>query len=153
MSLGEFDELQRLAERPFYTTPDGFIVLPANHVASMMVNACMEARAASRPCPPDQLRARVDVSDFLTAKTESDGVWERFAVVTGGTGAKLSNQRALRRNEYIEDFDARGTFALDPDFVRPDTLQKLLEWAGENVGIGASRKMGWGRFTVSEFKA
>jgi len=35
--------------------------------------------------------------------------------------------------------------------VRPETLKKALEWAGEWVGIGASRKMGFGRFTITEF--
>lgn len=92
------------------------------------------------------------VSDFATAKTQADGTWERFAVVSAGTGQKLSNQRALRSNPYIEDFGAEGSITLAPEYVRPETLRAALAWAGQAVGLGASRKMGWGRFTVEEFE-
>jgi hypothetical protein len=37
--------------------------------------------------------------------------------------------------------------------VRPDVLQKALEWGGRTIGIGASRKMGWGRFSLVGFLA
>ena len=78
-------------------------------------------------------------------------MYERYATVTSGTGAKLSNQRALRKSDYICDFEATGSVSINPDYVNPETLHKAIVWGGENVGIGASRKMGWGRFEVREF--
>lgn len=46
---------------------------------------------------------------------------------------------------------ATATFEIDPDLVKPDTLRNMLTWAGAWVGIGASRKMGWGRFSVASW--
>jgi hypothetical protein len=94
------------------------------------------------------LRVAVRASDFVTTKYAPDGNWERFAVVTIGTGAKASNQRGYRSNAYICDFRATGSLDVEPEMVEPDALLRLLEFAGRVVGIGASRKMGWGRFTV-----
>ena len=73
-----------------------------------------------------------------TAKTAPDGVWERFATVTSGTGQKLSNQRALRADPYIEDTDATGVIGIDETAIRPEVLWKALTWAGVHVGIGAA---------------
>jgi len=58
----------------------------------------------------------------------------------GGTG-KLSNQRALRADPYIEDAEATGIIGLDETAIRPEVLWNALTWAGVHVGIGASRKM------------
>lgn len=112
--------------------------------------------------PPDQVRTMLRVSAWTTdARPDDAHVWERYAVVTAGTGAKLSNQRALRRNLFVganppdgeptKPVTATGTITLDPEMVKPDVLANALVWAGQWVGIGASRKMGWGRFTVVGF--
>ena len=66
-----------------------------------------------------------------------------------GTGQKLSNQRALRADPYIEDAGATGVIGVDETAVRPEVLWKALAWAGVHVGIGAARKMGKGRFTLT----
>jgi CRISPR/Cas system endoribonuclease Cas6 (RAMP superfamily) len=78
--------------------------------------------------------------------------WERFVVVKQGSGAKLSNQRALRTNKRIKSVVGRFTLTFSPDFVSPKKLREALEWGGQHVGIGASRKMGMGRFTVTGFE-
>ena len=159
MTIAQYENLEKLANRQFYTAGDRIIV-PELHVMSMLVHAVSEIRAAGRPVPPDQVRSRIRVGDWITNRTKPDGTWERFAVVTSGTGAKLSNQRALRSNQYIgvppggiEDSDVKGTgvLTLNPDMVKPQTLADCLQWAGENIGIGASRKMGWGRFALVSF--
>ena len=152
VSLGEYEELERLAARPFYTS-DGVIIIPKHSVEGFLVSTMDQIRSAGRACPPEMVRTLLKASEWITTKTEPDGVWERFAVVTSGTGAKLSNQRALRSNPYIEDFSATGHLDLDPDFVKPDVLQKAIEWGGQRVGIGASRKMGLGRFRLTRFEA
>jgi hypothetical protein len=154
MTLEDYEALKAAAERPFYTVdgPGSAIVVPELHVISMIVAVCDTIRAAGRPVPPDQVRSVIQVSPWTTDRRESDGVWERFAVVSSGTGAKLSNQRGFRSNPYIKGAQATGTISVQPDMVKPEVLRNALEWGGLHIGIGASRKMGWGRFQVVSFK-
>jgi hypothetical protein len=149
MSREDYEELERLAARPFYTDGGGCIVVPELQVMSMIVATCDRIGARGRPCEPDIARSVILPSPWHTGKTGPDGTWERFAVVSSGTGAKLSNQRALRSDAYIENATAHGTLGVDTGIVRPDLLWKALSWAGTYVGIGSARKMGWGRFTVT----
>lgn len=164
MTLDDYDELERLSARPFHLSEDGTILVPKIHVDGMLVAMCDTARSAMRPCPPDMVRTVLRASAWTTTvKADEALVWERYAVVTGGTGAKLSNQRGLRRNQYVgakppgdcrptAEVRAEGTLAINAEMVRPEVLHRALEWAGEWVGIGASRKMGWGRFVVAGFE-
>jgi hypothetical protein len=156
MTQDDFKRMQELADRPFYTAGD-WIIVPSLHVMSMIVNTCMTIRSAGRPCPPEQARSAMRAGDWRTDRTRPDGVWERFAVVTAGTGTKLSNQRALRSNPYIgtppdamegKGVTASGIISIDESAIKTETLEAALRWAGTSVGIGASRKMGWGRFEV-----
>jgi hypothetical protein len=148
MSRAEYEELQRLAARPFYMH-EGHIVVPELHVMSMIVATCDRIGSRARPCEPGMARTVISASAWHTDKTRADGAWERFAVVSSGTGAKLSNQRALRTDPYIENAAAHGTLDIDTGVIRPEILWKALDWAGTYVGIGSARKMGWGRFTVT----
>lgn len=145
MTLADYDRLALLSARPFHTNGDGHIVIPAEKVLSCLVNAADVAPAKLRIA---SLRTALRASDFHTPKAGPDGRWERFAVVTLGTGAKASNQRGFRSSAYIRDFDATGDLEVEPDMVDPRAVRTLLEFAGRQVGIGASRRMGWGRFTV-----
>lgn len=147
LTPADFERLQEVADRPFHLDDDGLIIVPELHVISMIVAACDQARSAQRPIQPDQVRSSIMVTPWATGKKEPDAVWERFAVVTTGTGQKLSNQRALRINPFIENTMATGEVALN-QLVSPDKFRKLLEYAGTDVGIGASRPMGFGRFQV-----
>lgn len=164
MTLDEYDGLVTIAEEPWDVDDEKHIVIPQRSVAAMLVATCDSARAAMRPCPPEMVRTVLRPSAWTTTATTDDaGLWERFAVVTAGTGAKLSNQRGLRRNWYIgaipgdaacpptDSVIAEGVLEINAEMVRPEVLHKALEWAGEWVGIGASRKMGWGRFRVADF--
>lgn len=150
-TLADYEALQARAHQSFAYGEDGKIVIPANNIESFLVNTSDVVRAASRPCPPEQVRSLLTVTPWRTEKTAPDGTWERFATVSSGTGAKLSNQRGLRKSEYIADFDAEGEMSFTPDFVKPSVLEQAIRLGGENVGIGASRKMGYGRFTLVEW--
>lgn len=150
LTLADYHKLEKQAAEPFYRAdgPASEIIIPVNHVQSFLVAANDEARSRTRCCEPDQVRSRFTVSAWSTGKKKSDGAWERFVTVTAGTGAKLSNQRGFRSNEFISDFTATGTITFSPDFVSIEALRSLIIWGGENVGIGACRKMGWGRFVL-----
>lgn len=150
MTLADYEKLSRLAHRPFHRNgggDDGEIIIPADRILSCMVNASDRAPSKLRI---ESIRSALVATDFRTGKTEPDGVWERFAVVNSGTSAKLSNQRGFRSDSYIEDFTATGEIDVDPGMVKPDSVLALMAYAGKYVGIGASRKMGWGRFTIGE---
>jgi hypothetical protein len=149
LTLADFERLDQLSRRPFHTAHDGEIIIPADRILSFLVAANSEARAANRAAPPEQVRSRISATDFRTGKYQPDGVWKRFATVNLGTGAKASNQRGLRENAYIENFQATGALRFDEQTVDPKTLIRLIEWGGEFVGLGASRKMGKGRFRVA----
>jgi hypothetical protein len=149
MTRGQYEDLERAASRPFYTSDDGTIIVPALHVISMIVATCDQVSARARPCAPDLARTLIRPTGWATSKTAPDGIWERFAVVSAGTGQKLSNQRALRADPYIENTGATGVIAIDETAIRPEVLWKALAWAGTHVGIGAARKMGKGRFTLT----
>lgn len=162
-TLAEFDELERRASEPWDVDETGHILIGRLNVVSMLVQTCDTIRAAGRPCPPSMVRTALRPSEWSTNMKPADAqTWQRFAVVTAGTGAKLSNQRGLRINEYIGAVPpegvptapviAAGTLDLNPEMVRPEVLSKALSWGGEWVGIGASRKMGWGRFTLAQFE-
>jgi len=150
MTLEDYDALEQKARRPFHTNGRE-IIIPAERVSSFLVATCDEARPAMRPCAHDQVRSRFVVTDWTTDRTKPDGKWTRFATVSAGTGAKLSNQRGLREDPFIENFHASGELSCDPNFVRVDVLRDVIEWGGQFVGIGAARKMGMGRFTVQEW--
>jgi hypothetical protein len=147
MSFDDYEELEQRAAAPFYMN-GSHILIPDLHVYGFLVNSVDQARSAQRPCEPDQVRSRFTASSWMTTKSKADGVWERFAMVSAGTGQKLSNQRGLRRSQYIEKFSADGEIEFDEAFVKPSVLRDLVEFGGINIGIGASRKMGWGRFAV-----
>lgn len=152
MSLEDYRVLEESTKRPFYTDDDGMIVIPEQQVSGMLVQAAAKAPATIRICSDESLRAYLDVGKhWPTGKAEPDGIWKRFAVATSGTGAKLSNQRSLRENAFVEDFDVEGSAIFDESSIKYDVLGDFLGFAGREIGIGASRKMGWGRFTVEDF--
>jgi len=151
MTLEQFHELEEKARKPFHTYVNGEIIIPVERVLSFLVSVCDEARSAMRPCSKEQVRSRFAVTDWATGKFASDGVWSRFVTVSSGTGAKLSNQRGLREDQFIEDFTAHGLISCDPKFVNVATLQNAIEWGGQFIGIGAARKMGMGRFNLTKF--
>lgn len=149
-------DLQRLEERsrpPFHTAADGRIVIPAESVMAFLVAANDTARAANKACPPEQVWSRIAASPLVTDRTEPDGVWRRFATVNLGTGARASNQRGLRENAYIENFTAAGRLSFDEQMVDPAALRNVIAWGGQFVGLGASHKMGKGRFEIAAWSA
>lgn len=152
MTFEQYVALEKKAKQPFYYGGAGEeIIIPELHVTSFLVATCDEIRSATRPCEPNQVRSRFIVTPWQTGKTKADGIWSRFVVVSAGSGQKLSNQRGLRESYYVSDFTATGQITFDQDYVDPKTLGKALEWGGAFVGIGSSRKMGWGRFKLSAF--
>ena len=151
-TLEQYADLERLARRQFYTADDGMIILSSHQLYGCLIESARNIAASQRPCDPNNLRHVVRLSDFRTGKRAADGTFKRLVMPKSGTGQPLSNQRALRMNDYIEAFEATGTLGFFPEDIRQaDELPDFLAYAGQRIGVGASRKMGMGRFTVKSY--
>jgi len=152
--MDDYTALEAQADVPFYTV-DGTaeIMIPAHHVHGCLANASDLCSASIRIARTEQIRTVVTSSDWRTGKTEPDGTWERFVVVKSGSGQSLSNQRALRTNPYIAGFDTTGELHFIGDKEQLPKLREFLAWAGREIGLGAARKLGWGRFEIKSFEA
>jgi hypothetical protein len=146
MTLYQYFELEKKAKEPFWKNEKGYIYIPINSFMACLANANDEAPARLRI---DNLRSAIIATDFITEKKKPDGNFERFAVVKSGSGQTLSNQRGLRVNAYISNFKAKGELQFDLELVSPEAIKNLIEFAGRVIGIGGSRKLGWGRFTFT----
>lgn len=153
MSMDEYQALQEAASQAWYRNGSADIIIPSHQFYGCLIEAARNATATLRPCEPDNLRHVIVVSDLTTGKTTHDGIFQRLVMPKSGTGQPLSNQRALRENPYIAGFTATGTLAYFPDDLRGqgESLPEFVSWAGQRIGVGASRKMGYGRFTVSRW--
>ena len=92
----------------------------------------------------------MQIGDFQTELAEKSGDFSRFVKLEG------SNQRSYQSNEFIgkylddgEPFEAVGVIACDPK--QEETVRSLLKSVLKNVGIGAARKMGFGRGQVQRW--
>lgn len=164
LTMDDYLNLENQSMRPFYTIADVLaqsqmdglnpneIVVPAHHMYGCLAQAADMATSSIRIAVAEQLRSVLTIGDFRTARDQADGIWERYVVVKSGAGTTLSNQRAMRRNAYISNFTATGSVAFSGDIL-PDAekVRKFIEFAGREIGIGASRKLGWGRFIVSRW--
>lgn len=149
MSRDDFKKLQAEADAPWYVNAEGMIFIPRHHMSAALVNATVSAPSTVR-LKTGELRSLLQVGDFITDRKTHDGVFERF-VRAQSQGKILSNQRRMQRSFYIKDARAVGRLAFDPDDTKPEQIEGLLKYAGKYVGVGASRKMAYGRFTIESF--
>jgi hypothetical protein len=157
MSMEDYLLLEQEADRQFYCSRDladanghdrNEIVIPAHQWYGMAAQACDLASSSIRIAKAENIRTILQISDSFTGKLKADGVWDRFVVVTAGAGNKLSNQRALRSNEYLGPFTTDVTLMFSEDIVAPNKVRDWFQFAGREIGVGASRKFGWGRFSA-----
>lgn len=147
-TLADYERMKIEAAEQWYRKTDRRIYIPRHQVAGSIVQTIGESPKALRGLfTKDNFRALVEIGDFETNLTEPSGVFARFVKLEG------SNQRSFQTNEFIgryldegEPFQAVGTVSCDEKQVQ--TVKALLTAAVERVGIGAARKMGFGRGSV-----
>jgi len=145
MTKEEYEQLILKANRQWYRKdnddPNSEIIIPRHHIAGACVQTIgVSPKALRGGYDKDNFRSLVQISDFTTGKTQSDGIFDRYVKRDG-------NMRAHEVNDYIEDFTAEGTLKMF-DTEKPDVLQRLFEHTIEITGTGACRKMGYGRGEV-----
>ena len=156
LTMADLEALERRAVRPFYTAADVYdtehpedeIVIPSHQMTAMLANGCDVASSSIKLCKVEQLRSLITAGHVWTGKTKADGVYSRFVVVKTGSGQVLSNQRSLRENPYIGKFTGTLELTFSEDQLKPDKVRDFVSFCGSDIGVGASRKMGWGRFTA-----
>ena len=145
ITLKDYERLVELRKRPWYRA-DNFdesspIVIPRHHISAALVQTVKTAPSAAKAgYKEDSLRHMIQLSDFATipnAKTAMRS-WERFVKLDA------SNQRSLQKNEVMENFECAGVAMVHHETKIKD-LETLFAWMVEEVGVGASRKMGYGR--------
>lgn len=158
MTPEDYAKLEALARRPWYRVDSDDesteIIVSSHQLYGCLIEAAKQAPAALRLCEPDNLRHMIELSDFSTGKTKEDGIYKRAVMPKSGAGQPLSNQRTLRSDPYIEKFEATGTLRYYAEELRDkgEYLVDFLRYAGQRVGVGAARKMGFGRYEVRKFK-
>jgi hypothetical protein len=154
ISYDRYLELREEARSEWYRRADGTIYIPRHQLAGMFVQMIAGSPKALRgPFDKDNFRALVQVGDFETDLKEPSGTFSRFVKLDG------SNQRSFQENQYLgqyldqgSSFTARGVITI-ADPKNEDTVRALLNESIQRVGLGAARKMGFGRGRVAEWKA
>jgi len=155
MTEKEYAQIVALANQKWYradrSNQSSAIIVPRRQLEGMLVKATESAPAGSR-FPAENFRTMVQLTDFVTDKTAADGTFDRFVPPKDGKGNPLSNQRRFESHEYISNATATGSVTFDGERVKLEALKTLLTFALASIGVGASRKMGYGRGRIVSFE-
>jgi hypothetical protein len=153
LTMDHYRRLENLSSREWYRC-DGEkspIIIPRHQMSGALVQATATAPSGSR-WSQDQLRSLILVGDMASKKTKADGEFVRYVMPKDGRGQPISNQRRLTKNEHLKDTHFAGTVTFRDD-LKPQAVEDLFRHALENIGIGACRKMGYGRGKIVRFEA
>lgn len=153
ITYDDYQAARKEAARQWYTNAAGKIIIPRHQMAGAIVQTIGGSPKALRGgFDKDNFRALVQMGDFVTERETPDGVFGRFVSLEG------SNQRSWQENEYIgryldsgEPFVAKGMMVV-LDKKSEATAKALFAKAVEGTGVGAARRMGFGRGKVLSFK-
>lgn len=159
MTFDDYLAAQKRAAEPWYRDEEGLIVIPPHQLGGAFVQMIGQSPKALRgPFTKENFRAMVQVGFFATGKKESDGVFGRFVKL------ETSNQRSWQENDFVGEaidfrkgamvgspFTASGLLAIH-DAKEAKTVRAILEKALLSIGVGACRKMGFGRGTLTSWK-
>jgi len=141
-TLDDYRAAEAKARREWYRAgdkDDGNIIIPRHQLAGALVETVGRVPKALRgKFDKDSFRHFVQIGDFTTGKKQADGVYSRYVKL------ETSNMRSHQTNEYLEDFAATGEVSI-PDDVKSEDVQRLFAHAIGTIGVGACRKMGFGR--------
>uniref|UniRef100_A0A6M3LCB3 Uncharacterized protein n=1 Tax=viral metagenome TaxID=1070528 RepID=A0A6M3LCB3_9ZZZZ len=143
MTMDDYRALEAKSQRPWYRLDDedqtSEIVMPRHQLSGALVQTCnVSPSSVIKTSWAENLRTILRLEPWRTGKVQADKVFARY--VKGE-----SNQRRYQESPEIDDFDAHGEIRFDPDVIKPPKVEALLKYALCNVGIGACRKMAYGR--------
>ena len=143
LTMADYENLKVRAARQWYRVdPEdeiSEIVIPRHQIAGCLVETINRTpKALHGVYNADSFRHVVRISWFLTGRNKADGVFRRYVKLD------TSNKRSLQENEVLEHFTAAGTLSVPTD-TKLDALKRFLSYAFDEIGLGAARKMGYGR--------
>jgi len=146
-------ELRVEAAEQWYRNAAGKIIIPRHQFAGALVQTIAGAPKVLRgPFDKDNFRAFCQLGDFVTDREKADGTFSRFVKLEG------SNQRSFQENDYIgqyldkgEPFTAEG-YVTFPEARMEEPIKALFAKSVESTGVGAARKMGFGRGVVVKWE-
>lgn len=146
----DYEKLVALANRQWYRVDcldeESEIIIPRHHLAGACVQTIgVSPKTLRGSYDKDNFRSLVQISNFTTGKTTTDTKFDRY--VKRETG----NMRAHEVNDVIQNFTAKGTLTMIGG-EKPDVLKRLFEHTIEITGVGACRKMGYGRGEVTAWE-
>jgi hypothetical protein len=148
LTMAQFEELKRRANRSWYRVDDadeGQIIIPRHQLAGCLVQTVGTTPKAVRGrYEKDSFRHEVRLGDFTTGKYTCDDVFRRYVRLNPNV------PRNLQENEVIRDFTAAGAVVIVAD-AKIEELKRLVAYAVRNTGVGAARKMGFGRAELKLF--
>lgn len=146
LSEADYESIQKAAAKPFHVSEAGWIYIPSRNVESFLAHVaqvCPRAMRGGLTAQNAHSSTVVVTPGLITQKRQPDGEFTRFVKL------EMSNERSLQSNSYIEDFEAVGRLEL-ADGLRKEDIFRLMEWGGREIGMGASRSQGYGRFSVEQ---
>ena len=150
LTEADYAEMVAKSKRPFHRvggSEQGEIYIPGDNFQAYLANIAHRAPRAVAKVDPQNCRVAVEVEEpgLMTGKMEPDGIYSRFVK------NEESNERMLAESPYIKDFVAKGTLVINTEMIDPKDLQRMVEYGGRWIGIGAARPMGFGRMVISEW--
>lgn len=151
LTEADYDEMVAKSKRPFHRLGDseqGEIYIPGDNFQAYLANIAHRAPRAVAKVDPQNCRVAVEVEGpgLMTGKTAPDGIYSRFVK------NEESNERMLAESPYIKDFVATGNLVINTEMIDPKDLQRMIEYGGRWIGIGAARPMGYGRMVISNWE-
>jgi hypothetical protein len=146
LSEMDYRKLQEKSSVPFHLTDGGLIYIPSRNFESFIAHVSQVCPRAMRAVTAANAHSatRVVEPGLITEKKKPDGEFTRFVKL------EMSNERSLQSNAFIENFTAKGKLQLS-EGIKIDDLLRMIRWGGQEIGIGASRSQGYGRFVVTQF--
>ena len=149
LTIDDYHRLQGAIKRKWYrldnNDPTSPIIIPAsNFVASLSHGISIAPGPIKKPIgDKDSLRCFISATDLVSnpAKIKADRLDERWFK------NPISNERRLQTDEVLDNTQFVGTIEV-ADHIKQDELKRFLDYTFRYAGIGAARKMGFGRGTV-----
>lgn len=147
ISQAEWSRIQEESQKQWHKNGEGKIIIPAGRFLSALA-ATIDNNPKNARCGFDlqNTRGKIKATDFVCEKTEADGVFTRPVRLD------KSNQRSEQSNEYIVNAVFVGELDVPIMPNKVDDFSRILSTMVEDTGIGAARKMGYGRGTIREIK-
>jgi hypothetical protein len=140
------DARTKIATEQWYKDTDGNIIVPRHHLVCSWIQS-LRNHPMKKQIKVEQFRTFCNCTDGIVtpAKKVCDGKFRRYC------SSEESNLRRLQEHEEIRDFQVTTEVTFMANILTTKELTNLIKFAGVYFGMGAARKMDYGRYMVVSF--